>query len=103
MDHFPILILIGRPASGKSEIIDYLLHANPVERLRRFWVGKPDVLDDWDELTGANPEYLTIRSQRVPYAVFENSDDLTTNQPEQMVSRLESVLSGLWSQRTQVI
>ena len=24
LDHFPTLILIGRPASGKSEIIDHL-------------------------------------------------------------------------------
>ena len=41
MDHFPILILIGRPASGKSEIIDYLLHADPAERLRRFRISRP--------------------------------------------------------------
>jgi len=51
---------------GKSKIIDYLLHANPAERLRRFWVGKPDVVDDWDDLTGANPEYLTIRHSEYP-------------------------------------
>ena len=36
MEQFPVLILTGRPASGKSEIIDYLLHFDPVERLNRF-------------------------------------------------------------------
>jgi len=36
MEQFPVLILTGRPASGKSEIIDYLLHLDPVERLHRF-------------------------------------------------------------------
>jgi hypothetical protein len=241
MEHFPILILIGRPASGKSEIIDYLAHADPAKRLRRFRVGKPDVLDDfpmlwtwfeedhilsrvlgkprlytdeqgyflhrhlwhlliqrldldyhkrlrddpdyhnhttaiiefsrgsehggytaasqhlsddvlsraaivyvrvsfeeslrknrrrfnpnkpdsilehslpdeklerlyrlddWEELTHADPEYLTIRAQRVPYAVFDNSDDVTTYKPEHLATRLEAVLYGLWAQRTQVV
>jgi hypothetical protein len=233
MDHFPILILIGRPASGKSEIIDYLVQADPVERLRRFRVGQPDVLDDfpllwawfeedhilsqvlckprlhtdeqgyflhtylwhllvqrldleyhkrlrddpqyhnhttaiiefsrgsehggyreafnnlsdkllsraaivyvrvsfeeslrknrrrfnpnkpdsilehslpdaklerlyrlddWDDLTRSDPEYVTIRSQRVPYVVFENEDDMTTHKPEQLAAWLEAVLTGL--------
>ena len=36
MEQFPVLILTGRPASGKSEIIDYLLHLDPAERLHRF-------------------------------------------------------------------
>ena len=234
MDHFPIQILIGRPASGKSEIIDYLLHADPVERLRRFRVGKPDVLDDfpllwawfeedhilsqvlgkprlhtdeqgyflhtylwhllvqrldleyhkrlrddpqyhnhstailefsrgsehggyraafdnlsdvllsraaivyvrvsfeeslrknrrrfnpnrpdsilehslpdaklerlyrlddWDDLTRSDPDYVIIRSQRVPYAVFENEDDVTTNKPLELANRLDSIISRLW-------
>jgi hypothetical protein len=241
MDHFPILILIGRPASGKSEIIDYLLHTDPAERLRRFRIGRPDVvddfpmlwawfeedhllsqalgkprlytdeqgyflqpylwhlliqrldldyhkrlrddpeyrarttailefsrgsehggyaaafnnlsedllsqaaivyvrvsfeeslrknsrrfnpdkpdsilehslpdaklerlyrLDDWDDLTRSDTKYLVIRSQRLPYAVFENHDDVTTHQPEKLAARLESVLSGLWPRRAQVI
>ena len=36
MEQFTILILTCRPASGKSENIDYLLHLVPVERLHRF-------------------------------------------------------------------
>jgi len=50
MTHFPILILTGRPASGKSEIIDYLLKADPAERLQRFHVAQPRVLDDFPML-----------------------------------------------------
>lgn len=50
MNHFPVIILIGRPASGKSEIIDFLLKADPVERLNRFHVADPDVLDDFPML-----------------------------------------------------
>lgn len=50
MEHFPILILIGRPASGKSEIIDYLAHCEPEERLHRFHIAQMDVLDDFPML-----------------------------------------------------
>ena len=33
---FPVLILNGRPAAGKSEIIDYLKGLPVEERIRRF-------------------------------------------------------------------
>jgi hypothetical protein len=239
MPLFPILILVGRPASGKSEIIDYLLHSDPDERMHRFHIGLPDVLDDfpmlwtwfeedyllsqvlkkprlhtddqgyfsetyfwqlliqrldlefhkrlrdnpgyharnttivefsrgsehggyteafnnlsgdilsqavivyvrvsfeeslrknrrrfnpskpdsilehslpdaklerlyrlddWDELTKPDPAIIAIRDQRVPYAVFENSDDITTGKPLQLADRLESVLARLWEKKVQ--
>lgn len=47
---FPVLIMIGRPASGKSEIIDFLLRFDPAERFRRFHLGALDVLDDFPML-----------------------------------------------------
>jgi hypothetical protein len=47
---FDILILNGRPASGKSEIIDFLEHLDPQERLERFHIGKLAVLDDFPML-----------------------------------------------------
>jgi len=45
--HFPILILTGRPASGKSEIIDFLKKCDPIERLERFHIASFDELDDF--------------------------------------------------------
>jgi hypothetical protein len=45
--HFPILILTGRPASGKSEIIDYLRKCDPIVRLERFHIANFDELDDF--------------------------------------------------------
>jgi hypothetical protein len=33
---------------------------------------------------------------RVPYAVFENADDVTTDKPEQLAARLKQVLQDLW-------
>lgn len=44
---FAILILIGRPASGKSEIIDFLTHLSEEERRACFHMGRLDVLDDF--------------------------------------------------------
>jgi hypothetical protein len=238
MEQFPVLILTGRPASGKSEIIDYLLHLDPVERLHRFRIGEPDILDDfpmlwtwfeedhilshvlgkarlytddegyflntylwnlliqrldldyhkrlrddlsyhhhttaiiefsrgsehggyseafsqlsdellsravilyvrvsfaeslrknrrrfnpnkpdsilehglpdaklerlyrlddWDELTRSDPDYLTIRNIKAPYAVFENEDDVTTGKPDRLAVRLEAACQKLWLART---
>lgn len=46
-DTFDALILIGRPASGKSEIIDYLTHLPDDLRRERFHIARLDVLDDF--------------------------------------------------------
>lgn len=42
-----ILILIGRPASGKSEIIDFLIHLPEPVRRERFHIARLEVLDDF--------------------------------------------------------
>ena len=46
-DIFDILILIGRPASGKSEIIDFLTRLPEKTRQELFHIGRLDVLDDF--------------------------------------------------------
>lgn len=51
-DAFEVFALIGRPAAGKSEVIDYLKKTALEERLKRFHVGHFEELDDfpyiWD-------------------------------------------------------
>ena len=47
---FDSLILIGRPASGKSEIIDYLCSLGGEERRRRFHLGDLFIADDFPML-----------------------------------------------------
>jgi len=47
---FDSLILIGRPASGKSEIIDYLSSLETGDRRRRFHLGELFVTDDFPML-----------------------------------------------------
>lgn len=49
-DHFEILLLIGRPASGKSEIIDYLKKVPVPERSRRFHIPEFEEIDDFPML-----------------------------------------------------
>jgi hypothetical protein len=44
---FPILILNGRPAAGKSEIIDFLKATPREERIERFRVGEIEEFDDF--------------------------------------------------------
>jgi len=45
--NFDIVLLNGRPAAGKSEIIDYLKHLPLNERLQRFHIGEFEETDDF--------------------------------------------------------
>jgi hypothetical protein len=45
--NFPVLILTGRPAAGKSEVIAFLKSTPPAERLGRFRIGEFEELDDF--------------------------------------------------------
>ena len=52
--------------------------------------------DDWATLSAGDPDFLTVRSVRVPFVVFENEDDVTTGKPDLLAARLEAVLGRLW-------
>ncbi|CAG0946019.1 hypothetical protein ANRL1_02713 [Anaerolineae bacterium] len=47
MDIFPVIILIGRPAAGKSEVIDYLKKLPEDERCAKMHVAPFDEIDDF--------------------------------------------------------
>lgn len=51
---------------------------------------------DWQEVSAADPEHVVIQGVKVPYAVFENEDDVTTERGEALGQRLEAVLNRLW-------
>ncbi len=46
-NNFDVIILIGRPAAGKSEVIDFLKKTPLEERSRRFHVGEFEEIDDF--------------------------------------------------------
>jgi hypothetical protein len=45
--HLPVVIITGRPAAGKSEVIDFLKKTSVDERIRRFHIGDFEELDDF--------------------------------------------------------
>lgn len=47
MDLFGNLFVLGRPASGKSEFLDFMTQLSDEERARRFHIGRMRVLDDF--------------------------------------------------------
>ena len=47
---FPVIILLGRPAAGKSEVIDYLKRTPVSDRLQRFGIGHFEEIDDFPML-----------------------------------------------------
>lgn len=69
-----------------------LQHGLSEEKLRTLYAE-----DDWDEFSVADPQYLHVGSARIPYAVFQNDDDVTTSGGEPLYKRLEDCLSKLWS------
>ncbi len=46
-NNFDVVILLGRPAAGKSEVIDFLKKTPPDERSRRFHIGNFEEVDDF--------------------------------------------------------
>lgn len=51
---------------------------------------------DWQQIIAGDPDYLTIQGKKVPYVVFDNTDDVTTPRGEALGQRLESTLQKLW-------
>ena len=51
---------------------------------------------DWKDVSARDPQWLTVNGEKVPYVVFDNSDDVTTPRGEELGKRLESCLGSLW-------
>lgn len=47
---FEVLVLLGRPAAGKSEILEYLRNTDLSIRMQKFHIGELDVIDDFPML-----------------------------------------------------
>ena len=68
-----------------------LEHGLPDEKLEKLYRDT-----DWNALIENSPETLTIKGVRVPYVVFDNTDDVTTAQGPELGQRLQAVLGMLW-------
>jgi hypothetical protein len=52
---------------------------------------------DWEKISKDDPQTLTIQGTRVPYVVFDNHDDVTTQRGIALGERLEQTLNKLWT------
>ncbi len=68
-----------------------LEHGLPDEKLEKLYKAS-----DWEQFSGADPEFITIKGVQVPYAVFENEDDVTTARGPELGQRLQESLARLW-------
>jgi hypothetical protein len=68
-----------------------LEHSLPDSRLEHLY---KEV--DWNEVSSGDLHYLTIQGARVPYTVFDNADDVTTQRGPALGERLAGVLNKLW-------
>jgi hypothetical protein len=67
-----------------------LQHSLPDAKIERLYRS-----DDWSQLCAAPAGYLELQGFRVPYAVFENEDDVTTGGGEPLGERLAHTLGRL--------
>ncbi len=72
-----------------DSILEHGLSNSKMERLYR------DV--DWEAVSADDPAYIAIKGYRVPYVIFENEDDVTTDRGEALGNRLEETLTRLWA------
>jgi hypothetical protein len=68
-----------------------LEHGLPDEKLEELYRET-----DWDNLIEDRPDRLRIQGFDVPYVVFDNADDVTTDQGPELDKRLSVVLDRLW-------
>jgi hypothetical protein len=50
---------------------------------------------DWNEVS-SDPQYLAIQGVQVPFVIFDNHDDVTTQRGAALGERLEQTLNRLW-------
>ena len=74
-----------------DSILEHGLSDEKMERLYRE--------DDWAALAPVESGFVRVRDISVPFAVFENEDDVTTDKPDLLAARLETVLDKLWNLR----
>jgi len=71
-----------------DSILEHGLDDEKMERLYRH--------DDFASVAPGDSGLIELRGQHVPFVVFPNEDDVTTDKPDQLAARLESVLDKLW-------
>ena len=69
-----------------------LEHALTDEKLARLYREM-----DWERFRGENPSRIDIQGVHVPYVVFPNEDDVTSDRGTALGARLQETLARLWA------
>jgi len=72
-----------------DSILEHGLSDGKMESLYRY--------SDWEEITSDQPDSLQIQGISVPYVVFENEDDITSQGGLKLSTRLEKSLTDLFN------
>lgn len=68
-----------------------LEHSLSLEKMERLYKET-----DWFELTEKDPNFIRIDNVSIPYVIFNNEDDVTSNMDEKFSVRLKNKLDNLW-------
>jgi len=82
----------NRQRSNPAKPDSLLEHSLPDAKLERLY---KEI--DWEQVSRPDPHYLSISGFQVPYVVFNNADDVTTQRGEALGRRLEGSLQQLWT------
>ncbi len=74
-----------------------LEHGLPDQKLEKLYRET-----DWQDLIDGNKDTLKIQGFDVPYAVFDNADDVTSEQGLALEERLSAVLDELWASYSRI-
>jgi len=80
----------ARKRVGQEDSI--LFHSLPDEKMEFYYK-----INDWQKLTSDDPEYISVKGIKVPYAVFKNEPDLTTAGGKPLGNALEATFQKLWN------
>jgi len=72
-----------------DSILEHGLSDSKMESLYRY--------SDWEEITAGQPEYILIKGVPVPYVIFNNEDDVTSQGGDNLSNRLQEKLSDLFN------
>ena len=72
-----------------DSILEHGLSDSKMESLYRY--------SDWKELTDDQPDQILIKGVPVPYVIFNNEDDVTSQGGDILSNRLQERLSGLFT------
>ncbi len=82
----------NRARARKGQEDSILFHSLPDEKMEYYYK-----TNDWEKLSAKDPEYIEVKGIKVPYSVFNNEPDLTTEGGEPLGKALEDTFGRLWT------